>query len=338
MGRIEVSAVSNEDLSPRVAYGSGVPDLWSGGASFAARKRPRVLCVDDDAENLFCVTAALEEFGFETRSARSGEDAVEVFRGDGADLVVLDLGLPGMDGVATCRALRASSGSSLPVIFLTGCSDVATRVRILDAGGDDYCMKPFLAEELAARVRVHLRRRDREKQLEIESRQYRSFAYRDPLTELGNRRAFDADLAREWARHERHGRALALLIADVDRFKEVNDRFGHGAGDTLLQSVGQSIAHAIRLTDFAFRQGGDEFAVLMPDTDGAGALAVAERVRQAVSHEAPRMAGPISLSIGVATALDSGVHDVAALVAAADRSLYAAKDAGRDRVVTVPSS
>jgi two-component system, cell cycle response regulator len=297
-------------------------------------RKARILCVDDDPDTLVAITGGLDVLGFETRCARSGEEAVEALLREGADVVVLDLGLPGMDGIATCRALKTIAGESfLPVLFLTGSTDLATRVRVLDAGGDDFCAKPFVLEELGARVRVCLRRLARERALELESRSFRGLAFLDALTELGNRRAFDTDLAREWARYQRHGRSLALLLADVDRFKRVNDTFGHAAGDTLLRSVGRSISQVVRQSDSAYRQGGDEFAVIMPETDAAGAFVVAERLRQVVSLEAPRTAGPISLSIGVAVAGDAAAVNASDLVAAADRALYAAKQAGRDRVV-----
>jgi diguanylate cyclase (GGDEF)-like protein len=160
-------------------------------------------------------------------------------------------------------------------------------------------------------------------------------ALSDALTDLGNRRAFDARLEREWARHARSGRPIALLVLDVDRFKEVNDTLGHRAGDEVLRLVADALRIAVRAGDEAFRTGGDEFA-LIADADDQGAVAIAARVRDAVagSRGAPVA---ISVSIGVASAPGPGIDSSESLLVRADRALYEAKRAGRGRIASASS-
>jgi diguanylate cyclase (GGDEF)-like protein len=293
----------------------------------------RLLCVEDDPSIRTSLAEALLECGFEVRCAADGPDAIALFREEGADLVVLDLGLPGMDGIAVCQELKAMSGEAfLPVLFLTARSTVETMVHALERGGDDFCAKPFLIEELTARIKVLLRVRERELRLEQRSELLRRASLADPLTGLGNRRALDDTLAREWARAERQGQPLALLLVDIDRFKQVNDAFGHSAGDRALIAVAGAITNAIREGDQVFRFGGEEFAVIIPAATCPGALQIADRVRRAVSATALET-GHVTVSIGVSLGPASDRPTIGDLFQVVDHALYSAKAAGRDRVV-----
>ena len=296
-------------------------------------RRPRVLFVDDDADLRYALAEALSESGFDAVCAPDGPSGIDLFLEKGADLIVLDLGLPGMDGVAVCRALKNLAAEAfLPVVFLTGTSDTPTKVNALGEG-DDFCTKPVSIDELVARMRVLLRVRDRELQILNESGKFRRYALADPLTELGNRRAFEAALDKAWARMERSKKPLALLMADIDRFKALNDRYGHPVGDRVLRGVGLAIEEAVREGDEAFRYGGEEFAIILPETPAEGAIIVAERIRERIAAE---RIGALSVtaSLGVALAPNPGISGRDALVETSDRALYQAKAAGRDRVVT----
>ncbi|MEZ0230202.1 MAG: diguanylate cyclase, partial [Planctomycetota bacterium] len=245
---------------------------------------PRVLYIDDDADARRLLSKALSLRGYEVRAAADGPTGLAELKREPADVVLLDLRLPGMDGIEVCRQVKALAGETfLPVIFLTAQTDVTEKVKALEGGGDDFCVKPVFLDELDARVRVLLRLRSRERRLMNETQKFRRIALVDPLTELGNRRAFEAELERAWARVERNARPLALLIADIDRFKAFNDRYGHRTGDEVLKAVAKALGNAVRKGDSAYRLGGEEFVVLAPEATREGAVIIAERIRRAVA-------------------------------------------------------
>jgi diguanylate cyclase (GGDEF)-like protein len=160
-------------------------------------------------------------------------------------------------------------------------------------------------------------------------------AITDPLTGLLNRRALFEAMRREMAREQRHSRALSLIVIDVDHFKRVNDRYGHAAGDAVLQRLAATASRTVRESDVVARYGGEEFVVLAPDTDEAQAVALAERIRSALASASVDVGGDtirFTASFGVATMRDAD-REPQQVLQRADRALYAAKAAGRDRVV-----
>lgn len=198
--------------------------------------------------------------------------------------------------------------------------------------------------------RVHKRTAElllAQRQLQTANAELEALARRDGLTGLPNRRCADEHLAQEFARHRRSGRPFAVAVIDIDHFKRVNDKHGHSAGDEVLRAVAQSLAAHVRQSDIVARQGGEEFLLLMPETDADGARTVCEKLREAVAvlrvpltpaevdgpGPRPPLAVAVTVSIGVAVCQDNSA-DAAALVAAADRALYAAKQGGRNRVVS----
>ncbi len=304
----------------------------------------RILYVDDDGDARELLGKALTLRNYSVRTAPDGPSALAELTRESADLVLLDLRLPGMDGLEVCRRIKAmadAEGTFLPVIFLTSHSDVTEKVRALEGGGDDFCVKPVFIDELDARIRVLLRLRTRERRLHDETQKFRRIALVDPLTDLGNRRAFEAELDRAWARSERSQRPLALVMVDIDRFKAFNDRYGHRTGDEVLKVVAGAVSGAIRKGDAAFRLGGEEFVIIAPEATREGAVLMAERVRRAVAAE--KVAPPpdasavrplsVTCSLGIAVVPDAAIPNKSALVEASDRALYDAKAAGRDRVV-----
>jgi diguanylate cyclase (GGDEF)-like protein len=215
-------------------------------------------------------------------------------------------------------------------MFLTGSDDVSEKVRGFDLGAMDYVTKPFEPAELRARVRSALRTKRYQDLLA-------SRAQIDGLTGLWNRAHFDRRIEQEMAAARRYGRHVALLMVDVDHFKKINDGFGHPAGDAVLQRVGEVLSATLRATDAPCRYGGEEFGVILTETDEAAAAIAARRVLSAIATIDLARRGVrvgVSASIGVAVAERMGASPTAAgLVAAADRALYAAKRAGRARVV-----
>ncbi|WP_457350282.1 diguanylate cyclase domain-containing protein [Roseateles sp. P5_D6] len=308
------------------------PDSWPTQLD----TRHSLLLVDDDAASVQVLARMLNGLG-ELRFALSGEDGLRLARESPPDLVLVDAEMPGLSGFEVCAALRADPRlADVPVIIITGHTEVAVEVAGFAAGASDFIRKPPVAEVVVARARTQLR-------LKALGDALRASALTDGLTGLANRRRFDQDLRLECERARRGHESLALLLIDVDHFKRYNDRYGHVAGDACLREIAAAIRGCIRRpADLAARYGGEEFAVLLPQTDAAGARAMAQRIVNAVADLALAHADAtpsclVSVSVGWAAArpdLDASVVLTRgeSLVEAADRGLYAAKAAGRGRI------
>lgn len=282
-----------------------------------------------------------EELCDEVLEAADGAEALELLEGAVAErleLVLCDLVMPGVDGFGFLEEYAARPRlEGIPVIVLTGRDELNAKVAALESGAADYLTKPFEDAELVARVRVHQKTKRLRDELEEANARLRELALRDPLTDLFNRRHWRHVLELELERCRRHGRPLAVAVADVDHFKRVNDRYGHGVGDRVLVAVARAFETEVRAQDSVARLGGEELGVLLPETGLEEAEAVAERLREAVAALSfdglPELS--VRTSLGVAAVAEVGGRSAGALTAAADRALYAAKDAGRDRVVAV---
>ena len=239
----------------------------------------KVLVVDDLPATVRLLAADLEQQGHEVSVACDGCEALAMAAADRPDVILLDIMLPGMDGIEVCRRLKADDDLRMvPVIFVTAKHLEADVVDGLDAGADDYVVKPFSSHVLAARIRAALRIK-RLEDLLVEQ------AHIDPLTGLWNRRALKERLEQEWAQVQRHGRRLALVMVDVDHFKDVNDAYGHFVGDRLLQEISRTIAGQCRKSDLPARYGGEEFAIIAPDETAHGAVHLAERCRRKIEDD-----------------------------------------------------
>lgn len=289
----------------------------------------RVLAIDDSEDIHAILRARLEREGLVLESAASGAEGLAAVLADPPALILLDLGLPGMDGFEVLRHLKDNDRThSIPVIVLSGSDDAKDKVRGLDMGAVDYVCKPFDHYELSARLRVALRT---QRLLEMLARR----AQIDGLTGLWNREHFDARLADALATSARHGAPLALAYGDLDHFKSVNDTYGHSAGDAVLEGFADILLGELREADVAFRLGGEEFALLLPDTTVEESIAVLERIRASLAGVCwPRHPDrAITCSFGVADRGVGGSWEPSAWMEAADKALYAAKNAGRDRVM-----
>jgi two-component system cell cycle response regulator len=292
-----------------------------------AHPRPLVLVADDDRVTRAIVSSWLTEAGYGVVAAPDGEQALQLAAEHDPDLLLVDVTMPGLDGYDVCRAIQAAGATAPPVIFLTAHTQVTARVAGLDAGAVDYIVKPFDHTELIARVRAALRSKSARDE-------FHELATRDALTGLLNRRQLDAlaDGAIEVAK--RYGRDLACLMIDLDRFKSVNDTYGHAAGDIVLREAARRFTNCIRGADILGRYGGEEFVLLLPETSADDALLAAEKLRSAITaspFDLDTLELGVSTSIGVATWTD-GMASGASLYAAADEALYRAKELGRDRV------
>lgn len=288
---------------------------------------PLVLLAEDDEDIRLLVRRRLEQAGLRVVTAATGAAAVALAAEHRPDVLLLDIGLPDGDGFEVCRRVLAEAEAQPAVIFLTARDSTPDRVAGLEAGAVDYIVKPFESAELLARVNAALRTKRRADDLARR-------ASTDPLTGMLNRDSL-AQRASEQVALAHRGRPLACVMLDVDHFKLLNDRHGHAAGDDVLREIARRIRVSVRASDLVFRYGGEEFLVLLPDTDLAGAEVVGTNLLQAVAG-APVAAGaaepiPVNVSVGVA-----GWHDAMTvadeLFAAADAALYSAKRLGRARV------
>jgi diguanylate cyclase (GGDEF)-like protein/PAS domain S-box-containing protein len=298
------------------------------------RSRGRVLVVDDDRPSRNLMRLLLEEEGFEVVTAANGHEAIELASSSSPEVIVLDLVMPGMDGIETCRRLKRSAETSpVPVVFVTGRNeDDPTTIEALNAGGNDFVSKDTPRPVLCARL---------ESQVAIARAQskLRTLAMTDELTGMYSRRFMFQALRRTLkASTRRDLRGMATLLVDVDDFKSVNDRHGHIEGDRVLREIARFIDGATRETDLVARFGGEEFVVVLADTDPDGARIVAEKIRAAVQGQCG-----ITISIGGAYLAEARAEDLASsaeidriiseLLRRADAAMYAAKRHGKNRVV-----
>jgi diguanylate cyclase (GGDEF)-like protein len=293
--------------------------------------RPRLLVVDDQPANIQALYQAFAA-DHQVYMATQGEQALALCRSQLPDLVLLDVVMPGMDGYEVCRRLKADVATRhVPVIFVTAHNDEEAETRGLDVGAVDFISKPINPRIVRARVRTHLT-------LKAQTDLLRQWAYIDGLTGVHNRRYLDERLAGEWGRAERSGTALGVVLIDVDHFKRYNDCYGHQAGDDCLRRVAQTLRATLkRPGDIVARYGGEEFACLLPETELAGALAMAQEMgeqvrRLAIAHAGSTVAPVVTISLGVSSNLPGAAGTAQTLLLQADAQLYAAKAQGRDRV------
>lgn len=298
-------------------------------------ERAHILVVDDDPAAAEHTAAFLRELGHTATVAHGWTDAVRAFDPQTTDLVLMDAVMPNVDGLKLTRLLREQTKSYVPTVFLTASRSSELREQCINAGADDFLTKPVDRIELRVRLKAMLRIRALTRALEEKTHELERAARTDPLTGVGNRRIFDERLAIEVARTLRHRRPLALLMFDLDHFKQVNDRFGHLVGDGLLELFGAILRTELRASDLPCRYGGEEFLVIAPETTAAQAKVVADRVRlvfraRSVEVEA---GGAHTVSVGISSSDRLEVPlEGRALLMAADDALYRAKAAGRDRV------
>ncbi|MCB1959672.1 MAG: diguanylate cyclase [Rhodocyclaceae bacterium] len=315
----------------------------------------RVLVVDDNAEVRTSLRGLLERAGhlvFESDNGRHGmELALEVQ----PQMMLVDAHMPEMSGLDLTRALRQTRiGRTIYILLLTSLEDEERLIEAFENGVDDFVTKPIRPRVLAARLRAGHRvirlqqevEHEREEirrfaaELAVTNRRLHEVALTDQLTGFPNRRYAIERIAQEWAGATRSRRPLSCMVIDIDEFKQINDTYGHDAGDMVLRQASVALKHGLRSQDVVARTGGDEFLVLCPDTDLSAALRCAERLRQAV-HAAKVVAGNVklrvSISVGVAQR-DRSMGDADAMIKRADQGAYVAKAQGRNRVASVQLS
>jgi diguanylate cyclase (GGDEF)-like protein len=303
----------------------------------------KILIAEDDGISRRLLQKTLEKMGYEVIAVENGRLAEQQLRqSDGPRLALLDWEMPEADGPTVCRAVRANKERAyVYMIFLTSKESTEDKVAGLQSGADDYLTKPFHQEELQARLRTGLRILHLEDRL-VEAREEMRFkATHDALTGLWNRGIIAELLAGELERSRRERQCTAILMCDIDHFKQVNDTYGHPVGDQVLREVARRLQGSVRPYDFVGRYGGEEFLILLNNCDPMSALARAEQMRETIGKQevsTPAGALKVTMSVGLLRSVDWKNVPAEQCLAEADNALYAAKAAGRNCVrVALPA-
>jgi len=297
----------------------------------------KILIADDDAVSRRLLERTLLRVGYEVVAVVNGRQAVENLTGpDMPRLVLLDWMMPELDGPGVCREIRNRRDQSyVYMILLTSRESKEDVIAGLESGADDYLIKPFIADELKARLRVGERILHLEDRLVEAREQMRFKATHDHLTSLWNRGVIVDLLGRELTRSQRENVCTALILGDLDHFKNINDRHSHLVGDQVLREVARRLLHSVRSYDFVGRYGGEEFLIVLNNCRPDSALARAEEIRKSIcTRPVQTDVGPleVTMSSGLLRSTDWGHRPAEDLIHEADSALYAAKTAGRNRV------
>jgi diguanylate cyclase (GGDEF)-like protein len=297
----------------------------------------RILIIEDSASQRAELRTLVRQSGLceEILEADNGLRGLKLLLSEKVDLVLCDLELPGLDGEKLLRMSHSAHGLHIPFLVLTSVKDSERMAQLLRDGACDTITKPFHSVDLIARIELHLKLQRLQRELIEKNKLLEELSTTDSLTGLRNRRFLTEILSVEFQRAYRYGTGLTILMADLDRFKQVNDRYGHLAGDEVLMVLGQRLQHLLRASDVGGRYGGEEFMVMLSHVNAEGGEVFAERWRAELEET------PIELDDGrsIRTTLSIGVasympifKNCGDLVAAADAALYRAKEAGRNQV------
>jgi diguanylate cyclase (GGDEF)-like protein len=270
--------------------------------------------------------------GFSTLAASSAEEALELIEKNNFAVVITDIRLPGLGGLELTKVIKQKNGSD--VIVVTGYSDDYSYEEAINIGASDFVIKPVRLEELLLRLRRVLNERQLSTERTRMMQKLQKLATTDGLTKLYNSRSFYSQLELEVDRYNRYKHPLSLLLLDIDNFKEFNDKFGHLEGDKVLVRFSQIIKSCLRTNDSAYRYGGEEFTVILPETNGDEAKTVAQRIRSSLETEKfkpiPDRNAKITISIGVTQYFPK--EELSAFIRRADKAMYLSKKNGRNRV------
>jgi two-component system, cell cycle response regulator len=325
---LRMRALTSRDIGIESPEREAVADSGRGG---------RVLIVDDRPSSYERVSAMLAKEQTVDVEPDPNEALFHAAEGN-YDLVLVSLGLENFDALRLCSQLRSLDRTrNLPILAITEPDNSARMLRGLEIGVNDYLTRPIDKNELLARVRSQVRKRRYTERLRDNVQMSIEMAITDALTSLFNRRYMESHLGTLVEQASSRGKPLAVLVLDIDYFKSINDTHGHDAGDDVLREFALRIKRSIRGIDLACRYGGEEFVIVMPETDMAVAAMVAERLRRRIAAEPFAIQNgartiPVTISIGIA-ALRGKDDSAATVLKRADQALYRAKRDGRNRVV-----
>jgi len=291
------------------------------------KPRLKILLVDDDKSIREILAGLIAIFGHDYETAKDGVEAIAKLKQETFHIVLTDMIMPNIDGMELLKYINTNY-PKIKVMVVTGYERTFSYTDVIKAGASDFISKPFNTDELEAKINRLVREIELVSQLEL-------LSISDGLTGLYNRRYFDSKIFEEARRAHRQNHDLFLVVLDVDNLKEVNDKYGHLAGDKLLKEVGDTIKHCIRKNvDWPFRYGGDEFCVILTQVTKEQAAITSDRFIQSFNNKKLPLTG---LSIGLAqfvrTPKGKWSEDIADLIKRADIALYKAKQTGRNRVV-----
>ncbi len=288
------------------------------------KNRFYILIVDDDENTRFLIKRILSDDRYVLETAADGKEALEKLTFFHPDIIVCDIMMPNMDGYEFRDAIRDKEEYHLTsFVFISAKTGTEDRIRGLESGVDAYITKPFDTKEFLALINAMTAKR-----LQLEK-----LVNHDALTKVFNKRKILSELDRELLRVRRYNHPLGVMIFDIDHFKQVNDTYGHPEGDMVLEALSAIARQTLREIDMIGRFGGEEFLVLMPETDLAGAVRFGDRLRKRL-HQTPMGERQliITVSMGIVIAPDDGDQSTV-LIKKADEALYTAKRSGRDRVI-----
>ncbi|MFO7749971.1 MAG: diguanylate cyclase [Desulfobacteraceae bacterium] len=294
-----------------------------------------ILIVDDD----WAIKETTEEYlrlsGSTVKSARSGEEAVEILSSFDPDIVLTDITMAGMDGLELTQFIKENHHAE--VIVMTGYSADYSYEEAIFAGASDFIFKPFRFEELDLRIKRVLREIRLKKEHAELVEKLQDLAITDGLTSLYNSKHFFEHLQKEIERHNRYHHALSLLMLDIDLFKQYNDTWGHLEGDKVLMKLGEIISDCLRTMDTAYRYGGEEFTIILPETDLEKATLVGQRVKEKLANERfhPKEDIEITVTISIGATEMTGNDDLHSFVKRADMAMYQSKRTGRNTLTAV---
>lgn len=294
-----------------------------------------ILIVDDDDAIKDSVEEYLTLLDYNVKSALNAEQALDILETFNADVILTDIMMEGMNGLDLTRKIKSSN--DIDVIVMTGYSAEYSYEEAVQAGASDFIFKPFRFEELDLRIKRVLREAEFKKERSTLLKELEKLAITDALTQLYNSRQFFSQIKTEIKRYNRYSRPLSLLLLDIDFFKQYNDTWGHLEGDKVLMQIGQTISSCMRSMDTAYRYGGEEFTIILPETKLKKACVVGARIKDNISSQAfepePGKKQKVTVSIG-ATELVPG-EDFVSFIRRADKALYKSKETGRNKLTYI---
>jgi len=292
----------------------------------------RILVVDDDVAVRNTMYEYIKTAGYYAEAVSCAEEALESLGKDNFHVVVTDIMLPAMGGLELTKLIKRDNASD--VIVMTGYSDDFSYEEAINIGASDFVIKPVRLEELLLRLKRVLKERELTNERIRMMEKLQKLAITDGLTRLYNSRSFYSQLEMEVDRFNRYQHPLTLLLLDIDHFKDYNDKYGHLEGDKVLVRFSQIIRTCLRTNDSAYRYGGEEFTVILPETAGEEARTVAQRIRAALEAEpfSPEDGEEVTVTISIGLTEYHAKEELSTFIQRADQAMYRSKRSGRNKV------